>query len=74
MEILLNYWTLAAAAILLPVSACALLIKRKTISAALRTLLLAVCVLSAVYLAFVLMLTIGFGSHVPPEPAPISPA
>ena len=74
MEILLNYWTLAMAAILFLASVLILIIKRNRLSAAFRAVLIAVCLLCAGYLIFILMLTIGFGSHIHPEPTPIRPA
>lgn len=71
--ILLNYWTLAVFVISFLVSVFALIFRRKNLSKTQKTGFTIVCVISVLYLAFVLWLSIGFGSngYTPAEPSPI---
>lgn len=70
--LLLNYWTLAVFVSLFLISACSLVFRRKRLLRTQKTGFAIVCVISVLYLAFVLWLSIGFGSngHPPAEPQP----
>lgn len=71
LELLLNYWTLAGAGLLLVGSLLALCLCPKRLSAGAKGLLWAVCAVTAVYLLFILWLTLAAGSNPPQEPIPM---
>lgn len=69
MNLLLSYWTLTMVLILFLGSVLALTFRRKNISAGIRVILIAACVFSVIYLAFIMMVSIGFGSNAHPPAA-----
>lgn len=71
LELLLNYWTLAGAGLLLIGSLLALCLCRKRLSPAAKGLLWAVFAIAALYLLFILWLTLAAGSNPPQEPVPM---
>lgn len=71
LELLLNYWTLAGAGLSFFGSLLALCLCRKRLSAGVKGLLWGVCAVTALYLLFILWLTLAAGSNPPQEPVPM---
>lgn len=71
LELLLNYWTLAGAGLLFFGSLLALCLCRKRLPAGVKGLLWVVCAVTALYLLFILWLTLAAGSNPPQEPVPM---
>lgn len=71
LELLLNYWTMAGAGLSFFGSLLALCLCRKRLSAGAKGLLWVVCAVTALYLLFILWLTLAAGSNPPQEPVPM---
>ena len=71
LELLLNYWTMAGAGLSVFGSLLALCLCRKRLSAGAKGLLWVVCAVTALYLLFILWLTLAAGSNPPQEPVPM---
>ncbi|HIR69062.1 MAG TPA: hypothetical protein IAC97_06825 [Candidatus Pelethousia gallinarum] len=71
LELLLNYWTMAGVGLSFFGSLLALCLCRKRLSAGAKGLLWVVCAVAALYLLFILWLTLAAGSNPPQEPVPM---
>lgn len=71
LELLLNYWTMAGVGLSFFGSLLALCLCRKRLSAGAKGLLWVVCAVTALYLLFILWLTLAAGSNPPQEPVPM---
>lgn len=74
MDFLLNYVTLSVAIVAFAVVLALLLLRRKRLPPALRAFLWVLLGLLALYLVFVLWLTLGFGNRPAVDPSPIAAA
>lgn len=74
MDFLLNYVTLSVAIVAFVAVLALLLLRRKRLPPALRAFLWVLLGLLALYLVFVLWLTLGFGNLPAVDPSPIAAA